>query len=553
MKKKAGTAIEGEGLGKFIELIHWLVYAYVGFRLFFFFYLPVSPWFRVLATLFLLAEFFVLFHALGYFGYLKTVFKTKAERSSIKLDHAPLKRYPAVAVVVASYKEPLEVLEDTLVCFHNLTYPNKRLYFLDDTRYDRPWTTPEDVAAYRLAIDNLCQSTGINLFRRKWHHAKAGIINDFLEYLKGVHNPDVTLVRNDKNKAIDEEEYIIVFDADMNPLPNFIEPLVGLMESNPSLAFVQTPQYYTNFKKNRVARASSLMQAVFYEMICEAKGIKNLMIFCGTNVILRIQALKDVGGIDLSSVTEDFVTAYNLHTKKWRSLYVNKVCAFGMGPEDLGAFFKQQHRWALGTVGMFPRLLVSFMKNPFRHPWSFWQEYFLSSSYYLIGWVYFILMLGPVFYLFFDMPIYLFPPVLYAAIVIPYNILANYLFYLTLCSRGYLFKDVFIGVILSIVAMPVYMDASVRALLGLRGSFVVTPKGESSALPLSGLWAQIALGMLCFATLVWGILRLIYEQEPFFGIVVNLLWITYYFSIFSTIFYFNQSAEPAPAPKQVLA
>ncbi len=77
------------------------------------------------------------------------------------------------------------VVEDTLICFYNLTYPNKHLYFLDDTRYDLPGADTEKMLAYRESLDALCQRIGINLFRRKWRGAKAGMVNDFLDFVEG--------------------------------------------------------------------------------------------------------------------------------------------------------------------------------------------------------------------------------------------------------------------------------------------------------------------------------------------------------------------------------
>ncbi len=535
-----------------INYINVVIAAYLICRVALFFYFPMSWYLRCFAVLFFMAEAFFLLHAVGYFRYVKTVMRANKDKSQREPPVPKLTSYPPVAIVVASYKEPLAVLEDTLVCFHNLTYPNKHLYFLDDTRYDKPWDTPQKVEEYKLAVESLCRFVGINLFRRKWHHAKAGMINDFLEFLGGSKNEDFVLIEGGDTPK-EEQKYIIIFDADMNPLPNFVEPLMAIMESQPDVAFVQTPQYYTNFKDNRVARAASLMQVVFYEWICEAKGIQNLMIFCGTNVILRIEALNQVGGIDLTSVTEDFATAFKLHRRKWRSVYVNKVCAFGMGPEDLGALFKQQHRWALGTVGMLPKLLGSLLRNPFKHSFSFWWEYFLSSSYYLVGWMYFILMLAPLLYIFFDVRTYMFPTTIYAALMVPYILLANVLFYWSLCQRGYAFKDLLTGMVLGMVAIPVFMSASAMALLGMRGQFVVTPKGESTSLPLRDLWPQIAMGMAFFAALCWGALRLIFEGDHAFAVTVNMIWLSFYFVIMSTVFYFNQPQEEQQTSQAKLA
>ena len=76
----------------------------------------------------------------------------------------------------------MEVIEATLVSFHNLSYPNKHIYFLDDTRYDLSGDDAARMVAYRNDVDALCERIGIPLFRRKWRGAKAGMINDFLAF-----------------------------------------------------------------------------------------------------------------------------------------------------------------------------------------------------------------------------------------------------------------------------------------------------------------------------------------------------------------------------------
>lgn len=526
-----------------ISLFRVLVITYILMRIFFFFSWEVSWVSYCLALIFFSAEVFILLHGLSYIRYLDIVAYSEKEMRKTSINPPKLTSYPPVAIVVASYKEPIEVLQDTLICFHNLTYPNKHLYFLDDTRYDLSWGTPEEMEEYKRSVEKLCESTGINLFRRKWHHAKAGMINDFLQFLDGKMNSVFQFIQNSPKLMEEKEKYLIIFDADMNPFPHFVEPLVAEMEKDSQLGFIQTPQYYTNFVSNRVAKAAGLMQVVFYEYICEAKGIKNVVIFCGTNVILRINALKEVGGIDTSTVTEDFATGFQLHTRKWKSSYSDQVCAFGMGPEDLGAFFKQQHRWALGTVSLLPKVIKEFFKHPSRHSFMIWWEYFLASSYYLIGWSYFIFLIGPMFYIYLEFPIYYLPPVVYMMFVIPYNVFFMVLFYFTLNRRGYPIKDIFMGVVLGIISTPVYMMASAQALLGIKGKFVVTPKNKGSSLPLKDLWPQILFGLASFATILWGILRLVYEGAHFWGIVLNVFWLLYFFLIYSSVFFLNQPEE----------
>ena len=519
-----------------ISALKLLVFVYVAVRLYFWSTFDYNTFTAILGFLFLCAEMFVLIHALGFLNYLKIVILNPKEL--VAQNQSKLKKFPSVAFVVASYKEPLKILENTLLCLRNLSYPNKQVYLLDDTRYNL-WKDEKEKEAYKKDIEKLCVELDINLFRHEWHDAKAGIINDFIQCRQGVISSNYQLIFNTDDPPTEEEKYIAIFDADMNAMPDFAEPLVSCLENNPHAAFVQTPQYYTNFTANRVALAASLMQAIFYEYICEAKGISRIMLLCGTNVMIRLEALKEIGGIDCSTVTEDFATGFKLNKRGWSSLYMKTVSAFGMGPEDLGALFKQQFRWALGTVGLLTTILSEFFQNPFKNSFTMMREYLFSSSYYLIGWVYFILMLGPTMYIFFNLPVYMMPPPLYFALLLPYNIIINLLFFWAYAKRNYQLGDLLNGVILGIVSMPVYMKASLMAILGIKGKFEVTPKGDSHTLPMRDLWPQTLLGLICFSTIIYGLLRVFFEGDPLIGLLVNIFWSLYYFAIFSSIFYYN--------------
>ena len=494
---------------------------------------------KLLALGLLVAEIFIMIHGFGYF---LNVYRILGGKKKPRFDftHPPeLTTFPEVAIVVSSFKEPLQVVEDTLVCFYNLTYPNKRIYFLDDTRYDQTGWTEKENNQYKKDIEALCARIGVDLFRRRWRGAKAGMINDFHSFLDGSPPEGFEFTSFSGLPQPGEEKYIIVFDADMNPLPNFVQPLLAWMEANPELAFIQTPQYYTNFEKNRVARAAGLQQAVFYEYICEGKSEQDAMFCCGTNVIFRRQALREVGGFDESSVTEDFATSLKFHAHGWHSAYVNQVLAFGLGPEDLGGYFKQQFRWSLGTVGLLRPILQRLITHPTLLPPAKWWEYLLSSTHYFVGWVMFVLFLCPLFYLLFGVPSYFARPELYFLLYFPYVVLSLTIFAWTLAQRNYRPQELLTGVVLQAICFPVYMWSSLLAILGVRGNFKVTPKGHNTYLPLLQLWPQVGMGLLCFTAMAWGVLRLYYEREPMYALAVNSFWCLYHFAILSAVFYFN--------------
>jgi len=529
-----------------------LAVLYLVVRTFLFLVLDYAWYEKLVALMLLLAELFILAHGIGYFLEIYRVAtrgRTDAPKEPSRPSAGP---YPPVAVIVSSYHEPLEVVEETVTTFYSLSYPNKQIYFLDDTRYDLPGQDPEEMAAYRRAVDEMCRRIGVNLFRRRWHGAKAGMINDFLAFIGGEEREGFEF-RNFSGKIPAEPiKYVVVFDADQNPLPGFVEPLVERMEAEPGLAFIQTPQYYTNFGENRIARAAGLQQAVFYEYICEGKSLSDAMFCCGTNVIFRREALVDVGGFEESSVTEDFATSLKFHLGGWSSAYSGRVLAFGMGPEDLGGYFKQQFRWALGTVGLLRTVVGTLLRHPRRIATVKWWEYILSSTHYLVGLVFLTMVLCPILYLFLKVPSYFARPEIYILFFVPYFVLTISIFFWTLRKRQYAVRDIILGQLLLAVTFPVYIRASVMALAGVRGSFGITPKGGSKALPLRALWPQLLLATLTFSAVVWGINRIVFEREPLWAIVVNMFWCCYHFAILSSVLYFNNAGEPAEARPEAL-
>ncbi|NLX22569.1 MAG: glycosyltransferase [Phycisphaerae bacterium] len=458
----------------------------------------------------LLAEAFVLVHALGY-----VLSLTRALWFHPKLPAAILKSpedFPHVDVLMAARHEPREVLERTLTTLVGLSYPNTTVWLLDDSSDPR----------YQTEADELAQQFGVRLFRREERHgAKAGIINDCLKQLTGA--------------------YVAIFDADQNPMPFFLNRIVPLLVADPKLAFVQTPQFYANVKDNRVARAAGAQQAVFYEYICEAKAASGTAFCCGTNVVLQRDALLSVGGLDEGSVTEDFATSVKLHAHGWKSMYYGEAYAMGMGPETLSAYFRQQYRWARGTLGVGLRLLGMFVRNPFSLSFWQWLDYGLSGSFYLVGWAYLILMLCPALYVLFGIPSYLVRPELYFAAFLPYLIFAMLVFVGGLRKRHYTFKQLIQGQLLGLLAVPVHIRASVAALLGHRGTFGVTPKGASPLEALRRLWPQLAICLLNYLVMLWGICRFIFEGD--FASLVNGAWAGIHFAVFWSVLYFREAAS----------
>ncbi|UCD55744.1 MAG: glycosyltransferase [Candidatus Omnitrophota bacterium] len=488
-------------------LIAILVYVIVRTTLFLFAeYEPLEKFFAIIL---IFGEFFVLIHG---FGYAINVFRTVRKKKERSFVPGPLKTKPSVAILVAARHEPREVLENTFITLKDLNYGEKSVYFLDDSSEEK----------YLREAEELAKTYDLILFRRKTRHgAKAGIVNDCLKTLT--------------------QKYVAIFDADQNPLPEFLNVLIPIMEQDDKLAFIQTPQFYTNIEKSRVARGSAFQQAVFYEYICEGKSTQGAMFCCGTNIVFRRDALLEVEGLDESTVTEDFATSVKLHAKGWKSLYYNHAYAFGMGPENLSGYFKQQFRWATGTISVFKKLIAKFLTKPFSLRFNQWWEYLLSSSYYLVGLAFFALMICPIIYLLFKVPSFFTKPEIYFLAFLPYIVLSMSIFHGVLSTRNYRLKDLFLGQLLGVAAFSVYIRGALSALLGIKVTFGITEKTKGKMLPYIKLWPQIIMLSLNFIAFVWGMNRFIYEREP--AVLVNGFWAFYHFIFLCGIFYFNEEKK----------
>jgi cellulose synthase (UDP-forming) len=456
---------------------------------------------QLLAVILLLAEGFLFIHS---YSYLLSVLRSE----KCPRDYPSEKSDASVAIVVAARDEPLALLRETLLTLKSLNYPNKRVFLLSDSS-----------KSVQRREKELCAELGVELFtRKKQHGAKAGIINDFIKGRK--------------------EKYLAIFDADYQPFPDFLSRLVPILDSDKNIAFVQTPQFYSNIEKNPISRAAQMQQSVFYEHICEGRSVDNSLFCCGTNVVFRISALRDVGGFDEDCVTEDFATSLKIHKKGYKSIYYPHVLAFGEAPQSLSSYFKQQSRWATGDADVFRRIVGTLFKAPRSLSHMQYWEYLMSGSYYFVGFVFFILMLFPILYLTTGMPSYFAWPEIYLGSFLPYVVFTSVLFYSSMLRRNYAFGDIYHGSIMSFLSFPVYMRAVLNGLLGRKSSFVKTPKGRQKSMSFSALWPYALMIILNIVALMFGTWRILSTGDPY-SYAVNMVWCGYHIFILSHIYYFN--------------
>ncbi len=374
----------------------------------------------------------------------------------------PPTRAAAVDVLIPRYDEPLEIVELTVAAAAGLRGDDVRVWLLDDGDSDD--------------MRRLADAQGVGYVRRSVHdHAKAGNVNHAL-----------TLI---------DAPFVAIIDCDHVVSPDFLEATLGHFEEDPRLAFVQTPQYYANGDQPGVPGAAWHQQTLFFGAIARGKDGLGATFCCGTNVVFRRAALDQTGGFPTHSITEDFELSITLHERGWRTAYLPKVLASGLGPEDMAAYTTQQLRWARGCLSALPRILRA------RLPWRLRAQYLLSGVYWLSGWTVLVYMAFPVIRILFGVqPLAHLTAPAFLLHFVPYFVIA--LSTAALAGAG---SYTFTALALAATSFWVFIVASLLTLARKRGSFKVTPKtGAHSRQPRAVAPALVAIGILAVVS-IWGL------------------------------------------------
>ncbi len=262
---------------------------------------------------------------------------------------------PEVVIMIACCDEDPEILARSLGTVSKIDYPNFRAYLIENSR------TPENKAA----CTRIAERLGVAVHHVPNRGHKAGALNDALPELRG------------------NAKYIAVFDVDHAVKPETLRELVPLLEADNGLAFVQTPQLYANAEETWTTRAAAMQEMLLYDSVMEAKGAGEQALCCGSNFVMRVEALASVGGWDEHTVSEDLMTSFWLHAKGWRSLYHRKAYAVGMGPTTVYGYWKQQRRWATGNTSV-ARIVWKNLWSKDRVPLKIGINYLWSSGYYFV-------------------------------------------------------------------------------------------------------------------------------------------------------------------------
>ena len=252
---------------------------------------------------------------------------------------------PFVSIHLPICNEPVEVVTRTLTALSRLAYPACEVIVVDNNT---------DSKALWMPIKAYCDQFGFKFLHVNPHPGyKAGALNLALSLT----SPAADL--------------IAVVDADYELRPNFLEDTVATFQ-DPAVAYVQTAQRNRNQLANPITCMFNPVYDYFYDITMVARSQRNSSIFAGCAGLIRVSALKEVGGWAEWSITEDAELSLRLLKHGFKGVYINRGYGTGLLPENFEDIRKQWFRYFFGGLeiachhlfsSILPRNKLSFMQR----------------------------------------------------------------------------------------------------------------------------------------------------------------------------------------------
>ena len=397
---------------------------------------------------------------------------------------------PRTAVLITTYDEDLEVLLPTVTAALALE-PAHETFVLDD--------------GDRLEVAQMARALGATYVARPVHdHAKAGNLNHALARV--------------------DAEVVAVLDADHVPEPDFLLALLGYF-SDPQVAVVQSPQeFYNTDSFEHTSDPAVHEESLFYRVVQPAKNRWNATFWCGTNALIRVDALREVGGVATETITEDLHTTLRLHRAGWRTVYHDQVLARGLAAAGPDQFLAQRTRWGRGSMQvlrqdnpLFGEGLTLGQRLAYAYSLSAWFDAWRTLGLALLPVV--VLLTG-------QFPLSAPPEAFLATFACVFTLQQSALI---LLGRGR--ARVGFSLVFDMIRLPANLPATLTLLVPGSHGFSVTPKGrtgeERSRARVPSLLPGLAV-LLCAAGL-WGVASLLGATPTTYAspsaAIVSLLWL----------------------------
>ncbi len=237
--------------------------------------------------------------------------------------------FPKVAVQLPMFNE-WAVYERVIECACQLDWPKEALIIqvLDDSNDEEIKPKIDALVAAKAA-----EGFNITVTRRPDRRGyKAGSLQRAMGMLGGI-------------------PYVVIFDADFEPEPDFLRRTVPLLECDASIAFIQARWTYTNENVSSLTKLQKV--ALDFHHRAEQRGRSNAQTFLnfnGSAGVWRVSTITDSGGWSGETLVEDMDLSLRAFIRGQGGLYLDDLECRNELPETDRTYRTQQRRWLAGPM-----------------------------------------------------------------------------------------------------------------------------------------------------------------------------------------------------------
>ena len=227
---------------------------------------------------------------------------------------------PEVSILIMSYKEPLNIIEQSVRAALDINYPR-----------DKYEVAVMEDGVENDDVKNFCDAVGVtHLTRGNRQNFKAGAVNFALPKLTG--------------------KYVLFLDSDHIMERNLIANC--LMAWRENTIGVQSRVDFVNML-TYLTKISAFLQIQFFSLMERGRRSTGSAIFAGGGALFDRKELLDAGGMQTLTIADDTDTSFTLIASGHRIEYIDTVGVFALVPWDPLHQMRQVWRWMTGITRSF--------------------------------------------------------------------------------------------------------------------------------------------------------------------------------------------------------
>lgn len=246
---------------------------------------------------------------------------------------------PVVTVQLPIYNE-IHVVERLLKAISEIDYPRDKLEIqvLDDSTDETRSMTERTAAKLRARGYD-----AVVLRREDRVGFKAGALDYGFQKAKG--------------------EFFLILDADFVPPPNILRESIQHF-ADPKVGMIQTRWGHINRSYSWLTRAEAILLDGHLVLEQTARSRTGRFFnFNGTAGLWRKSCIRESGGWQHDTLTEDLDLSYRAQLRGWKFVFLADIVTPAELPVDIDGFKSQQHRWTKGSIQTCKKVLPRIWRS----------------------------------------------------------------------------------------------------------------------------------------------------------------------------------------------